>query len=171
MQAFDFWVFFTMLGEPEFWGVIAAALFVFYLATRRFSTKDERRVYKNILFFFSIAVIATLVIVQGMKYSFNEERPCIPCSEMNADACNPYCPDSPSFPSGHAAATFAGFTSLFLILEKRKIFLPLFVIPALTAISRVALNVHYWHDIVAGSLIGILVPVAMHHFMKKKWLF
>jgi undecaprenyl-diphosphatase len=59
-----------------------------------------------------------------------------------------------SFPSGHAANTFAAATFLAMRFPRM---LFLFVIPLIVSYSRVYVGVHYPLDVVAGGLIGILV--------------
>ena len=166
----DVWVFFTLLGQPEFWGILGVVLLFIYFVIRHSAKPEMKEVFKRALIFFAISVIASVLVTQGLKYAFNEERPCIVCGPSDA-ACNEYCLNTPSFPSGHAAITFSGFTSLFLIMRKKKKLLPIFIVPFLTALSRVILGVHFWQDIVVGSLIGIAIPIIIHQVKEKWWDF
>ena len=59
-----------------------------------------------------------------------------------------------SFPSGHAAASFASVTALYLAGEKR-LWIPAFVLAVLIAFSRMYLYVHYPTDIIGGILCGV----------------
>ena len=61
-------------------------------------------------------------------------------------------PGSTSFPSGHAAAAFAFATGVGSTMPRAAI--PLRVLAALVAYSRVHTGVHYPGDVVAGALIG-----------------
>ena len=61
-------------------------------------------------------------------------------------------PISTSFPSGHSAAAFAFATGVGHVLPAAGV--PLRVVAALVAYSRVHTGVHYPGDVVAGSLIG-----------------
>jgi undecaprenyl-diphosphatase len=66
-----------------------------------------------------------------------------------------YRQDSWSFPSGHAAGVFALGTVIGLKVRRT---LPLMAAIALAvAFSRVYIGVHYPLDVIAGSLIGILI--------------
>ena len=60
----------------------------------------------------------------------------------------------PSFPSDHASAAFAvGFALLFV---SRKWGVPMVVLAAAIAISRVAIGLHYPGDVLAGMGVGLL---------------
>jgi undecaprenyl-diphosphatase len=64
-------------------------------------------------------------------------------------------PASHSFPSGHAASSFA--CALVLSAYVPKLALPLFILAALIAASRAYVGVHYPLDVIAGALLGLLV--------------
>jgi membrane-associated phospholipid phosphatase len=60
-----------------------------------------------------------------------------------------------SFPSGHAAVTFA--SAEFLRAKYGWTYgVPAYALATFTAYSRVESNHHYWHDVAAGAGIGIL---------------
>lgn len=101
------------------------------------------------------AFLVSTVLVQGLKYSVQRERP-------NAGAHT-------SFPSGHA-------TSAFTIAGNFYEFFPWYVsIPAIglglfTDVSRMASNVHFFSDVVFGSALGFVIARAysQHHLEYKK---
>lgn len=152
---------FTVQNEWITWVILSILLVALYFVLRhtiwRGEHPEERKILKKFLIVFFVSVIITILVVQGMKYGFNVPRPCIPCTD-GVSECNLYCPDEPSFPSGHSAMIFTLFTSFFLIYRKKH-FLPFFIFPALVAYSRVFLGVHTWIDIIVGSAIGIIIPV------------
>lgn len=80
-------------------------------------------------------------IVEPLKFSVGRERP---------DGSN-----NQSFPSGHAAATFAAATVLERHLGWKNAALA-YVVAAYVASSRLHDNVHYASDVVFGSAIGVL---------------
>lgn len=64
-----------------------------------------------------------------------------------------------SFPSGHAATSFAGATMLARYLRGRALLL--FLLAAAVAFSRVYVGVHYPADVLAGAAIGAAVAIAL----------
>ena len=95
------------------------------------------------------------LMVHGLKNWVNEPRP---------DGA-PY-----SFPSGHSLASFEGAVSILLYHKKWGI--AAVVLAALIACSRLYLFVHFPSDVVAGSLLGILIAAVVHRWMedpKRKW--
>jgi undecaprenyl-diphosphatase len=69
-------------------------------------------------------------------------------------------PQDHSFPSGHAATSFACATILTLAFPR--LVVPLYVLAAAIAFSRVYVGVHYPFDLVGGALLGVAVATALH---------
>lgn len=68
-----------------------------------------------------------------------------------------------SFPSGHTMAAFALFALLaFLIKQKRIPALLLFLLAFFVATSRVYLVQHFFKDVYAGSIIGVLLAMIFY---------
>lgn len=145
------WFYVTVLGDNWIWIIALAALAIFYLFYRKRMGLKRRLIFKKFLFIAILSVTLSLVIVFGLKNLFMVERPCIPC--LGEIDCNPYCETDSSFPSGHAAIAFAGFGSIFLVFRRK----PVLILPIIVAMSRVLLGVHTAIDVVAGSLIGIVI--------------
>jgi undecaprenyl-diphosphatase len=68
-------------------------------------------------------------------------------------------PDTASFPSGHAATSFAGATILAFAFPRLAPLL--YVLAAAVGFSRLYLGVHYPLDIVGGAVLGVLVALAL----------
>lgn len=66
---------------------------------------------------------------------------------------------SSSFPSGHATTAFACATVLAAFAPRLR--MPLFVLAVLIALSRLYNGDHYPLDVIAGSLLGALVGLAV----------
>ena len=66
-----------------------------------------------------------------------------------------------SFPSGHTAAAFA--TAVSLLLCKNKLLgIPVLVLAALIAFSRLHLYVHFPSDVLCGMILGVILAFAAH---------
>lgn len=96
--------------------------------------------------FFSIALIFLL------KRIFSRSRPCDVYPDVSLLIRRP--PDY-SFPSGHALSSFAAAVAL--ASAGPMIGIPAFFIALAIAFSRLYLFVHYPADVLAGSLLGILM--------------
>jgi hypothetical protein len=95
------------------------------------------------------AQIVTEILVQPLKLATQRERP---------DGSNKH-----SFPSGHAAVTFAGATVLERHLGWRKSFLA-YAVATYVAASRLHDNRHYLSDVAFGAAVGTIAgrTVAQH---------
>ena len=68
-------------------------------------------------------------------------------------------PASPSFPSGHAMTAFAAATAIAVLCPRMR--WPALAIALLVAVSRPYLGVHFWADVVVGSLLGAAIGAAV----------
>ena len=92
----------------------------------------------------------------GLKALVDRDRP--PVDYPRPKALVPV-PRDASFPSGHAATSFAAATILTFAFRP---FAPvLFVLAAAVAFSRVYVGVHYPLYVVGGAALGVLVATAL----------
>jgi membrane-associated phospholipid phosphatase len=92
----------------------------------------------------------TLSINYAVKRAVRRRRPDLP-------GLPPFgrVPVTLSFPSAHAAMSFAGAEAIGALVPRGRV--PLRVAAALMALTRPYLGVHYPSDVLAGSLLGIAV--------------
>jgi undecaprenyl-diphosphatase len=91
------------------------------------------------------------VLAYALKFVFDRPRP-------NLDPLVRV-PTDPSFPSGHAATSFAGATMLALLVPR--LAPALYLLATAIAFSRVYVGVHYPLDIVGGAVLGVAVAIAL----------
>jgi len=115
-------------------------------------------VRRNVLPFLLVAATAlvTNLIVTGIKHAVGRDRP--PAVILDPKPLMEV-PTTSSFPSGHAATSFA--CALILARVAPRLTVPLFVLAALIAFSRVYVGVHYPFDVLAGTVLGIAVATAL----------
>ena len=70
-----------------------------------------------------------------------------------------------SFPSGHAANTFA--VAIAILINNRKIGIPVTIVAVIMAFSRLYNVVHYPTDVLAGIFIGTTVAIVVHFALKR----
>ena len=102
------------------------------------------------------AQILTEMLVQPLKFATHRERP---------DGSN-----ARSFPSGHAAVTFASATVIERHLGWRKSLLG-YTIASYVAASRLHDNRHYLSDVVFGAAVGAIAGRTVVHHASDYWAF
>jgi len=127
----------TQLGAPLLLEAAALALFTVLVLRGR----------RKLAGYVGISVFGAQVVSISVKLVVERVRPCI-------DAAS--CPQTTSFPSGHAvgaAAFYATAAILLLPIIGRRAW-ALLAVPVLIALTRVLLGVHYPSDVLAGLLVG-----------------
>jgi undecaprenyl-diphosphatase len=101
------------------------------------------------------AILADLVS-RGLKAAVDRPRPHLLPGEPHTLVP---LPTDPSFPSTHATVGFA--CAVMLALTVPRLAVPVLVLAAAIAYSRVYLGVHYPLDVVCGAVIGASVAIAL----------
>ncbi len=113
-----------------------------------------------------IAVVATLTdtISSGIcKPFFERWRPTNdPVLMYAVDVVNETRGGRYGFTSSHAANSFGIATFIMLLIRNRALSCSLIIWASMNAFTRIYLGVHYPGDILAGTLIGVLVGFAMY---------
>ena len=126
-------------GDSWFWGIALIIIWLFSDATWK--------EWAVVLFVF-ISLLALLVLV--IKFIVRRQRP---EGEWGGIYRNT---DPHSFPSGHAARAFL-IAVIGSALGPEWLGILLWVWAPLVALARVAMGVHYFSDVLAGSLLGTVV--------------
>lgn len=112
----------------------------------------------------TLAGLATTGIVVGVKHAVRRPRPYYaePGIVSRSETYYPGGKVSYSFPSGHAAMSFAIATSVSLSAPEWYVIVPAVGWATAVSVSRPWLGVHYPSDIAAGAVVGAGVAVLVH---------
>jgi undecaprenyl-diphosphatase len=115
---------------------------------------------------FALTVIAVALAdwsSMGLKALVDRPRPPLRYSEPKTLVALPH---DASFPSGHAATSFAAATMLVFAFPRLAPFL--YVLAAAVAFSRVYVGVHYPLDVIGGAVLGVLVAVVLRSLVSRR---
>ena len=125
---------------------------------------DDARDFRP-AYLLTLSEVGAVGIVFALKNTIRRPRPYAVLADVEArsdrhrggNAFDPY-----SFPSGHAATSFALATSLSLSFPEWYVIGPAYVYASTVALARVWHGVHYPTDIVVGAAFGTGVALGVH---------
>jgi undecaprenyl-diphosphatase len=114
----------------------------------------------------ALAVAGAAAVAEGLtvvlKHITERARP--PLADPSIEALVAL-PESTSFPSGHAATAFAAATAVGVLHPRLRA--PLVALALMVAVSRVYLGVHFWSDVLVGSLLGVAIGLVTARFFQQ----
>jgi undecaprenyl-diphosphatase len=131
-------------GDSWFWGAALALLWFI-------GPVD----WKPQILLLILGILFTAVSVLAMKFLIKRPRPEGEWGQIYRSS------DPHSFPSGHAARAIM-LTTIILLSDYVWLGAAMLIWALLVDISRIGLGVHYISDILAGTVIGILMGVLVH---------
>lgn len=137
--------FITFLGDAGWFWIALALVLLFFKRTRRIGIA------------MAISLVFSLVVTNlTLKPLVNRPRP----YELREVTLRVEPPHDASFPSGHSSVSFAAAFALFWEDKKRGI--PALILAALVAFSRLYFYLHFFTDVLGGTLVGFGVSIAAH---------
>jgi len=146
------------------YGILVFILVIIYIYYRPGSDQQKIRDKKAILYLMLSLALAFLAdeVINLLKV---RHRPFV--SFPNQVAKLNVIQDLTSFPSTHTIFVFAISVSLWLS-EFKRCAVPLFFLSILIGLSRIGVGVHYPFDILGGVVLGVIIPIYVHH--ERSWL-
>jgi len=146
----NFFLFFTLLGNYALvWFALSIAI----------ALKQKQKA-KQIIVATVLAIGYSYILTTFFKLLFQVPRP-TDLRPLTADIC----PTDFSFPSGHAATSFAAAVILGQFDPTRRWLY--FILATLISYSRIYLNCHRLIDVVFGALIGLAIAYLLTSVAKK----
>ena len=148
-------ILFSFLSMQGIWFAVWLVIITFYIEW------EEKKHHYFTLLFFSNFAINTLLVQFVLKNIVARSRPWIIWDLPFYD-----CPTDFSFPSSHAAIAWSSAYICSHFDKKRKFFY--YALAALISLSRVYLYCHFFMDVLAGAVVGIIISKLLLNFTFKK---
>lgn len=152
-------------GQLTFWTLLSlhgVYTFVFFFFGIWFA--NEWDIHSFLIL--SLSVFITLIVTFTIRYIVKRARPNFLHTKY-VPALKKY-----SFPSAHAAVSFALAASIAIVLLESGagvlnllVVIVLFVFATLISASRIMVGVHYLGDVLAGSILGSFIPFLVAYFL------
>jgi membrane-associated phospholipid phosphatase len=150
-----FFIHYTSAGDGFF--IISLAAVLFFLKNK----------------YLSLMIVSSYLLsgifAQLLKFFISEARPAYFLEKTNY----PYFIENVtlhnfhSFPSGHTTSAFALAAVLSFSVKNKKVSIIFLIMAALVGYSRIYLGQHFIHDVLAGSIIGLLCSIFCWIYFEK----
>lgn len=137
-----------MLGISDKNNWIVVFIFILLVSIFKYRLKG----LKFVIFLALLFGVVDITSAKIFKPYFERLRPCHVFDIETLVGCG----GRYGFWSNHAANMFALFHFMILVFRKNILFYLLYIIPVLAAFSRIYLVKHYFTDVVAGGIYGII---------------
>lgn len=144
------------------WGLVLVGVSAWEIFFRQDKHRFTQKLLKISAFATFSIVLVTVLIHFVLKPIFHRERPYVVAHTNTL-----YCPRDFSFPSGHAAAAFAGAVIFMYFDHQRRRDVLYLSVALLVSYSRVALQCHFVGDVVVGALVGTASSYGMLQLMQR----
>lgn len=138
--------------------VVYPAILIFQLLFILIQSNGFKKGKKEILYFI-LSLIITILITTLLRAIIPRQRPFPSQHKLGKEIFL----DQNSFPSGHTAFTF----TLFSFIKNKVLVSIWWIFSIFIMISRLWNGMHYPSDVIAGAVIGYLIPLAFLKIMKK----
>ncbi len=154
-------LFFSFFSQRGF------ALGIWIIVLIPFLLFEEKKNKKFLLYLFLTLIIALFTTFTTKNY-FKETRPLqqLPKKEIHNFLITSSCPTDYSFPSGHTLIAFS-LAALLAILDKKRRYI-YYSTALLIGVSRIYLQCHFFFDVLAGAIIGVLIGLLIPKIVGRK---
>lgn len=155
-----FFLFLSDAHKNNFFITVVIAAFIAG-CVRKFGKAFWRAV---LLLAFAVS-LADVICYRVIKENFSRQRP-FQSESFRSEVRKVGHAHGSSFPSNHAANTFAGASTLSYLFPQFAYFF--YIYAGLVALSRVYVGVHYPFDVVSGAVIGLFVAISIRKVFKNQ---
>lgn len=135
---------------------------LFFLLIMMLLWKGGKKGRLVVLLLIPVILLSDQISSTLIKPLFDRVRPCKAFETIGTVNMLIGMKTSPSFPSSHAANSFAAATLFALFYSRRRWIY--YTLAAVIAFSRVYVGVHYPFDVLAGALIGFFSALLVYYF-------
>ena len=154
----QFFKYITFLGDGRFVFLIAL---IYLFANKKYGTSILISLIINTIL---IQVLKRVVFSNRFRPSFYFKNLIEDGSWNMIDGVELY--EKFSFPSGHTALIFCLCMSICIFMKKKYLPLLLVILAYIVGFSRIYLSQHFLIDVLAGALIGSLIPILTFKYVE-----